>query len=110
MGWGLLFLLVALEEISWGQRIFGVETPDFLTSRNLQKETNLHNLESEGANRLLGFLVFAVGVALPSLLTLSGWLNSLVKRFGVPLPQIDLWVPVRAVIRLCGPSVVHSGP
>ncbi len=32
------------EEISWGQRIFNIETPWFLAEANAEKETNLHNL------------------------------------------------------------------
>lgn len=40
MGVGLVF--AAGEEISWGQRIFGIETPEGLDST--QNETNLHNL------------------------------------------------------------------
>jgi len=39
---GLVFF--AFEEISWGQRIFDLETPDLL-STNLQGETNIHNLD-----------------------------------------------------------------
>lgn len=35
---------VAMEEISWGQRVFNIETPDFFKEHNLQGETNLHNL------------------------------------------------------------------
>ncbi|MCH8221067.1 MAG: tetratricopeptide repeat protein [Proteobacteria bacterium] len=35
---------VVLEEISWGQRIFGFSTPEFLKARNLQGEANIHNL------------------------------------------------------------------
>ena len=39
------FFIIAMEEISWGQRILGFNTPDwFLESR--QHETNLHNLDS----------------------------------------------------------------
>lgn len=41
----LLFLLAFLEEISWGQRIFGVETPTVIAKVNRQKEINIHNLE-----------------------------------------------------------------
>jgi len=37
---GLLF--IALEEISWGQRIFNFETPDWIPE-NLQEEANIHN-------------------------------------------------------------------
>jgi hypothetical protein len=39
---GLLF--VAIEEISWGQRVFGWESPDFFMEFNRQEETNVHNL------------------------------------------------------------------
>lgn len=34
---------VAGEEISWGQRLFDIQTPDFFDQHNLQGETNLHN-------------------------------------------------------------------
>lgn len=47
----LFFVLLALglffisgEEISWGQRVFGVETPESLRAINKQDETNLHNI------------------------------------------------------------------
>jgi len=41
-----LFLIVAAgEEISWGQRIFNIKTPDTISQYNLQNELNLHNLE-----------------------------------------------------------------
>jgi tetratricopeptide (TPR) repeat protein len=33
-----------LEEISWGQRLLGIESPAFFRHHNLQQETNLHNL------------------------------------------------------------------
>jgi tetratricopeptide (TPR) repeat protein len=35
---------VTMEEISWGQRIFGWSSPEFFKDRNIQGETNLHNL------------------------------------------------------------------
>lgn len=50
--WWARWLLVALaaaafgfgmEEISWGQRIFGIHGHDAIVSRNWQGETNLHN-------------------------------------------------------------------
>lgn len=42
VGVGMLF--VAFEEISWGQRIFGVETPVAIKDINYQDETTLHNI------------------------------------------------------------------
>lgn len=40
------FFLVAGEEISWGQRIFGWESSESVHDVNLQGETNLHNHEA----------------------------------------------------------------
>lgn len=40
----LLFFVAMGEEISWGQRIFNLETPESLGRINTQKEINLHNL------------------------------------------------------------------
>lgn len=40
----ILFFFGAGEEISWGQRIFNVESSSFFSENNLQQETNLHNL------------------------------------------------------------------
>ncbi|MCF6289806.1 MAG: hypothetical protein L3J03_02205 [Desulfobacterales bacterium] len=35
---------VAMEEISWGQRIFNISTPQFFKAHNIQNETNIHNI------------------------------------------------------------------
>lgn len=40
----LIFLFGAGEEISWGQRIFGFNTPEGLENINKQKEFTLHNI------------------------------------------------------------------
>ena len=39
-------LLVSLEEISWGQRIFGLTNPDYFKQHNVQGEISLHNLDT----------------------------------------------------------------
>jgi hypothetical protein len=41
---GCVLALVAMEEISWGQRLFGFETPAWFDARNAQGEATLHNL------------------------------------------------------------------
>ena len=51
LGWlhalfAVLFVIGALEEISWGQRIFDWSTPGSLASINEQGETTVHNLWS----------------------------------------------------------------
>lgn len=41
---GLGCLYLAGEELSWGQHLFGWQTPEWLQSLNDQNETNLHNI------------------------------------------------------------------
>lgn len=43
---GLLF--IAIEEISWGQRIFGIETSEWLKNNNYQQEISIHNITPTG--------------------------------------------------------------
>jgi hypothetical protein len=43
-GFALMNLFVAGEEIAWGQRIFGIETPETLREINDQGETTIHNI------------------------------------------------------------------
>lgn len=43
---GLGFFVVGMEEISWGQRILGFETPDAIQGINRQGELTLHNVVS----------------------------------------------------------------
>jgi len=40
----VIFVLGAGEELSWGQRIFNLKTPDFLNEINEQGEINFHNI------------------------------------------------------------------
>jgi hypothetical protein len=42
---GIGFFFIAFEEISWGQRIFDFENPDWFPE-NIQDETTIHNLEA----------------------------------------------------------------
>jgi hypothetical protein len=55
-----------MEEISWGQRIFGWNTPDALSAINYQNETTIHNIFNPYFqllyplfNLLLGFLILS---------------------------------------------------
>jgi len=42
----VFFIICGGEEISWGQRIIGMETPEFVKSVNVQNEINIHNIGS----------------------------------------------------------------
>ncbi len=48
----LLCFLLLMEEISWGQRIIGFETPEEIEEINAQQEVNLHNM-FVGFNQLI---------------------------------------------------------
>lgn len=69
----LLCLFGAGEEISWGQRLFGLETPDYLKERNAQGELGLHNLviEIDGDKVKLNKLIFGTGLAFALLIYLG---------------------------------------
>lgn len=48
LGVAFLFFFGAGEEISWGQRIFNVKTPESINAVNIQGETNVHNISFGG--------------------------------------------------------------
>jgi len=91
-----LFFFAAGEEISWGQRIFGIQSSEFFLEHNKQAETNLHNLVvgSTSINKLIfSQLLFVV---LLVYFLLMGWLvkkvafvRKLELQFNVPLPRIQ---------------------
>src|SRR5215203_2446059 len=54
------------EELSWGQRLFHVTTPDAVAAANRQEELNLHNLDSaESATRFMLLAAATYGATLP---------------------------------------------
>lgn len=59
-------LFGAGEEISWGQRILGLESPDYFQENNAQGEIGLHNLvvEIDGEEVKLNKLIFGTGLAI----------------------------------------------
>jgi len=65
-GAGLLFIVG--EELNWGQRIFGWETPEQFQAINKQEETNLHNIYGVGSVfKWLHVVVGALGTVVPLL-------------------------------------------
>lgn len=67
--YSLLFLLLSLglffvsfEEISWGQRIIGIKTPEKMNKINIQKETNIHNMFSYDINEIIYVLIGLYGI------------------------------------------------
>lgn len=107
-------LFGAGEEISWGQRIFDIQTPEGLKSINRQEETNLHNLviTSNGKKYNLNKIIFGTGLAVAMLIYLAvltplyrrkikvrQWLDNM----AVPMPEnhhIIAWICLLAVVEL----------
>lgn len=82
---GLFCAWVALEELSWGQRLFGYQSPQYFLEHNTQQEFNLHNL-LDGRSRKAGLwlVLLGFGVALP-LLSLHAASCALFQRFALPV-------------------------
>lgn len=89
-GLALFCLFVAMEEISWGQRVFGHRPPDYFLAENYQQELNLHNLASTKV-RLLAFrsVILGYGVLLP-LVALVPFARRLFDRLAIVPPPVEL--------------------
>jgi hypothetical protein len=102
-----LMFVCAGEEISWGQRIFGWETPESWSAKNAQSETNLHNLvvveggvrdlahqsffrSLTNANRLFALFSLTFFVIVPALYRISPRARKAFHFFGLPIPP--LWI------------------
>lgn len=87
-----IFVFGAGEEISWGQRIFNIESPEFFKTHNSQEETNLHNLIVKGKKinkivfgTMLGIFVALYLLVLPVLYRKNEKVRKLVDRFAMPV-------------------------
>jgi hypothetical protein len=87
LGLTVLFFFGAGEEISWGQRILGFQTPESVAQVNKQDEFNAHNLtawqNSKGldANRLFDVFWFLFAVFTPAVAVLAPSFKQFVSRF-----------------------------
>jgi len=113
LGYALLFLVVGGEEISWGQRIIGIQTPEALMELNVQKETNLHNIDGIHQHvRMIGLLVVVtIGVLMP--LT-QRWIRSFRELYTrLKIPVIPLWtlpITILAFLFMAVPRIFWDKP
>ncbi len=92
---GLLLFIAAGEEISWGQRILGIQSSEYFLKNNAQGETNIHNLVVNGVkiNKLVfsTILIAVLGIYLV-IIPIFYKTNKAVKNFmdksGVPIPRL----------------------
>lgn len=91
---GLMLFVVAGEEVSWGQRIFGIKSSAFFQQNNLQQETNFHNLVVNGVkiNKLIFTfgLIAALGaflLVLPYLYRRHAGIKAWADSWGILIPR-----------------------
>lgn len=93
LGLGILFFVAFGEEISWGQRIFGWDTPDMLLEINAQGETNLHNIPIIEYNfkawQKFEFICLIYFVLIP-LINILPIARKLAVKVALPVPP--LWI------------------
>lgn len=84
----IFFILSAGEEISWGQRLLNITTPNFLKSINVQGEITLHNIGStsifSNAFFLLTLLFFIV---IPLLAKEHDNIKTYLHHYSIPIPN-----------------------
>jgi len=98
-GLALVFFFGAGEEISWGQRLFKIESTNYFASNNSQGETNFHNLMIDGVyinklvfGKLLGVAIAFYLLILPMLYLKISKLKTIIDKFAVPIPRFHHFV------------------
>ena len=114
MAIGFVCFFGAGEEISWGQRLFGIETGETFKQLNTQGETNLHNLKINGVSinklifgKLLSLVILIYLLVLPFVRKKISLIDRLIKTFGVPIAtnfQIVFCLIIFGLCELSGSS------
>jgi len=90
----LASFLVAMEEISWGQRILSVPLPSLFAQYNLQGETTIHNLVYISGKHYVfaGITTFLWSIPFSFISSRKGgWLHGSCTKLGIPIVPIHLW-------------------
>ena len=82
---GVAFFWAAGEEISWGQHVLGLHTPEWLAKINGQQETNIHNINKKFFDRTLERLT-----VLLTLITVFQHVRAKQSFLGFRLPEYPL--------------------
>jgi hypothetical protein len=89
-GLSLFCFIIAMEEISWGQRIFGYQPPNYFLENNLQQEFTVHNIVGRSFHKMiLNIIVYGYGVVLPALMFLSK-VRPLIVATRIVVPPVEM--------------------
>lgn len=117
---GIVFFIGFGEEISWGQRIFNVETPELFKEINVQNEINLHNLQilqdSPGRNKIIDWIIsvdslFALFLLFYCILIpVFNKLNSNFNRFlkKINLPIVPIFIGIFFIVNYITSRIINS--
>lgn len=86
-------LFVAGEEISWGQRFFGFDTPEMIKSVNFQNEMTLHNIGNFGKNwirRIFMLSMFFYLIVIPLVVNYHKRVKQFLSKIRFVIPKTDL--------------------
>lgn len=93
IGFFLLFFLVMMEELSWGQRLFNINTPENMKEINFQDETNVHNIGGTFQpffRIVMGLFLFIFTLMFPILNLTSRRFNKFINFHSIPVVQKNL--------------------
>lgn len=93
--YGLVYIWAGGEEISWGQRLLGFESPEFFLENNDQQEFTLHNLVIGNVKLdelifgpFLSYVILSYLILLPLLWPRLNWVRSLTHAMVIPVPRL----------------------
>lgn len=114
LGLGILLFFAAGEEISWGQRILGIQSSEFFKENNAQGETNLHNLIVDGVK--LNKLIFSIGLSIalgiyllvfPIVYQKNEKIKKWIDNSGIPVAQFYQVIAIAVLFILV--ELIHHG-
>lgn len=84
----LFFTVCSGEEISWGQRLFSLETPEFLKTVNIQNEISLHNIGSISVfSNMFFILTFVFFLFVPFIINKNTRIKNVFYFVRFPVPN-----------------------
>lgn len=91
--YGAVYIWAGGEEISWGQRILGFESPEYFAQNNDQGEFTMHNLVIGGVKLdeslfgpILSLVILTYLVVLPVMWRRWNWVKRLASVLSIPVP------------------------
>ncbi|MDH3297620.1 MAG: tetratricopeptide repeat protein [Gemmatimonadota bacterium] len=102
---GVASFVIAMEEIAWGQRLIGLDTPSALGRINYQNELTVHNLEVfravfEYQAEFLALIVLVGTFVVPWAMGAFPRFGAISERIGIPRVPRYLWPAAITVVAL----------